>query len=137
MQACFWQPNAWVPLVNYAVLLLATLAIASSTLASGYKVLLFMLYAMYAVLFSLRLRQVKHLRYGFGLRYGKLGWQLWTSQAGWQVIEVQPQSIVLPWLIIVYYRRPQRRFLRSLVISEREIGASAHRKLRVQIRFAS
>jgi len=137
MRVYYWQPSSWLYLLMFLLLLLAVFALLSSALAIFYKALLLVFYTLYAVLIGWRLAQFKQTQQVFGLRYAAKSWQLWTSQSGWQAIKLSAQTIVLPWLVIIYYRKVNQRFARALVIPEHVLDAESHRKLRVQLRFLS
>lgn len=70
------------------------------------------------------------------LRHGTDGWQLWSPAAGWQAIQLHPDSLALPRLVVLRYRLPGARRTRSLCIARDSLGADAHRRLRVRLRFA-
>ena len=71
-----------------------------------------------------------------GLRHGTEGWQLWSPATGWQAIQVRPDSLALPQLVVLRYRLPAARRTRSLCIARDSLAADAHRRLRVRLRFA-
>lgn len=135
MSAYFWQPSPWLHRCVFLLVLLAVFALLNSTVAQPYKVILLIIYALYAVLTWWRLLCVKQARYGYGLRYKAKTWQLWTSETGWQSIKLSAQTVVLPWLLVIYYRRPHQRFAGALVVPWHVLDAESHRKLRVQLRF--
>jgi len=70
------------------------------------------------------------------LRHDAEGWQLWSPARGWQPIQLRPDSLALPWLVVLRYRRPGDRLARSLCIARDGLSAAAHRRLRVRLRFA-
>jgi len=70
------------------------------------------------------------------LRQDADGWQLWSPACGWQPIQLRPDSLALPWLVVLRYRRPGDRLARSLCIARDGLSAAAHRRLRVRLRFA-
>ena len=71
-----------------------------------------------------------------GLRHGAEGWQLWSPACGWQGVQLRPDSLALPWLVVLRYRRSGESRTRSLCIAHDSLGADAHRRLRVRLRFA-
>lgn len=70
------------------------------------------------------------------LRHGTEGWQLWSPASGWQDVQLRPDSLALPLLVVLRYRLPGERFPRSLCIARDSLSADAHRRLRVRLRFA-
>ena len=43
-----------------------------------------------------------------GLRHDERGWQLWSAGSGWQAVQLRPDSLALPWLIVLRVRLPGR-----------------------------
>lgn len=70
------------------------------------------------------------------LRHGAEGWQLWSPAAGWQGIQLRPDSLALPLLVVLRYRLPGERRSRGLCIARDSLSPDAHRRLRVRLRFA-
>lgn len=70
------------------------------------------------------------------MRHGAEGWQLWSPATGWQAIQLRPDSLALPRLVVLRYRLPAARRTRSLCIARESLAADAHRRLRVRLRFA-
>lgn len=70
------------------------------------------------------------------LRHDTEGWQLWSPASGWQDVQLRPDSLALPLLVVLRYRLPGERFPRSLCIARDSLSADAHRRLRVRLRFA-
>ena len=70
------------------------------------------------------------------LRHGTEGWQLWSPASGWQAVQLRPDSLALPLLVVLRYRLPGERLTRSLCIARDSLTADAHRRLRVRLRFA-
>ena len=133
----FWQPSAWQYAMRAGTLLLALLAMQLAylpSLLSWTGHVLCLLYAVYLIL-ELRKRCTPFAKTGLVYRQG--GWQLWSSQHGWRDISLSGQTLVLPWLIIVYYRRSGGLLQRWLVIDKWMLKQDAHRRLRVCLRFAN
>ena len=70
------------------------------------------------------------------LRHDAEGWQLWSPAAGWQAIQLRPDSLALPLLVVLRYRLTGERRTRSLCIAWDSLSRAAHRRLRVRLRFA-
>ena len=71
-----------------------------------------------------------------GLRHDALGWQLWSAAQGWQAVQLRPDSLALPWAVVVHFRLPGERWVRGLCIPADAMEASAHRRLRVRLKFS-
>ncbi|MDD1509736.1 protein YgfX [Pseudomonas sp. CNPSo 3701] len=70
------------------------------------------------------------------LRHDDEGWQLARRDGQWQPITLQPDSMALPWLVIVRYRLPGHWFTRSLCIAADAMPRDMHRRLRVRLKFS-
>ncbi|WP_311969081.1 protein YgfX [Pseudomonas baltica] len=71
-----------------------------------------------------------------GLRRNRDGWQLWTARAGWQPVQLRHDSVALPGLVIIRYRRPGQWFSRSVCVPADALPADQHRRLRVRLKFS-
>ncbi len=70
------------------------------------------------------------------LRHDDEGWQVLRSGGQWQPVTLQPDSIALPWLVIVRFRLPGRSFTHSLCIPADAMPRDVHRRLRVRLKFS-
>ncbi|MDR6678326.1 protein YgfX [Pseudomonas oryzihabitans] len=70
------------------------------------------------------------------LRHAAEGWQLWSPARGWRGVQLRPDSLALPLLVVLRYRLSGERRTRSLCIARDSLSAAAHRRLRVRLRFA-
>lgn len=71
-----------------------------------------------------------------GLRHDEQGWQLWSAGSGWQAVQLRPDSLALPWLIVLRVRLPGRWRIFGCCIPADALGADSHRRLRVRLRFS-
>ena len=71
-----------------------------------------------------------------GLRRDALGWQLWSAARGWHVVQMRPDSMALPGLVILRFRRPGQWFARSQCIGHDALEPVQHRRLRVRLKFS-
>ncbi|WP_339514919.1 protein YgfX [Pseudomonas sp. RL_15y_Pfl2_60] len=66
-------------------------------------------------------------------------WQLWSDAQGWRSIQLLPDSLALPWLIVLRYRwegPAQSRMAHTLCIPRDAMLESEHRRLRVRLKFS-
>ena len=70
------------------------------------------------------------------LRHDDEGWQVAGREGQWQAITLQPDSMALPWLVIVRFRLPGSWFTRSLCIAGDAMPRDMHRRLRVHLKFS-
>lgn len=116
--------------LHLLLVVLALLALKLSSLQFAWQLAIACVVLGYAgwVLHCLRHRET------YGLRWQD-GWQLWRSQDDWQDIHVAGQSVVLPQLVVLYYRLAGDYRLRWLVLLPTELGREQHRQLRLWLRF--
>ena len=70
------------------------------------------------------------------LRHDDQGWQVAGLDGQWQPVTLQPDSMALPWLVIVRFRLPGRSFTHSLCIPADAMPRDMHRRLRVRLKFS-
>src|SRR5690606_16240450 len=71
-----------------------------------------------------------------GLRHDAAGWHLLGQAGDWQPVRLLPDSLALPALIVLRYRRPGRRLGEGLCIARDALSADQHRRLRVRLKFS-
>lgn len=77
-----------------------------------------------------------HPRAISGLRRDPFGWQLYSVATGWQAVQLRRDSLALPSLAIVRYRRPGRLFSQAVCIAPDALEPVQHRRLRVRLKFS-
>ena len=70
------------------------------------------------------------------LRYSADGWQLWNPAQGWQAVQLRPDSLALPLIVVLRYRLAGERWVRSLCVPRDAQAADEHRRLRVRLKFS-
>ena len=71
-----------------------------------------------------------------GLRHDSRGWQLWSAHAAWRTVQLRPDSLALPLLIVLHYRLPGEPWRRGLCIPRDALAPDVHRRLRVRLKFS-
>nr|WP_255263413.1 protein YgfX [Pseudomonas aegrilactucae] len=71
-----------------------------------------------------------------GLRRDPFGWQLFSVAGGWQAVQLRRDSLALPGLVVLRYRRAGQWFSRSLCIAPDALEPVQHRRLRVRLKFS-
>ena len=71
-----------------------------------------------------------------GLRRDPFGWHLFSVAAGWQAVQLRRDSLALPGLVVVRYRRPGRLFSQGVCIAPDALEPVQHRRLRVRLKFS-
>ena len=71
-----------------------------------------------------------------GLRRDENGWQLWSAARGWHSVQLRPDSLALPFIVVLRYRMPGKWQVRSICVPWDSQGADLHRRLRVRLKFS-
>jgi toxin CptA len=71
-----------------------------------------------------------------GLRRNADGWQLWSAARGWHAVQLCPDSLALPLIVVLRYRLPGEWRVRSVCVPHASQAADAHRRLRVRLKFS-
>lgn len=133
---CYWQGSK-ILRVSYGVVQgVAVLAVALCAAPWAVKVLGVLGCIGHALWVLPRQVWYSHPSAWRGLRHGPDGWALWSPQSDWQSMQLMPDSMALPWLIILRYRLPGHWFTRSLCLPPDALSADVHRRLRVRLRFS-
>ncbi|KJZ38213.1 protein YgfX [Pseudomonas fluorescens] len=79
---------------------------------------------------------LKHPQAFCGLRRDADGWQLWNRAAGWQTVQLRPDSLALPLIVVLRFRLRGERRIRSICVPRDSQAADVHRRLRVRLTFS-
>lgn len=71
-----------------------------------------------------------------GLRRHAEGWQLFNSARGWQPVQLRPDSLALPMMVVLRFRLRGERRVRSLCVPRDALAPTIHRRLRVRLKFS-
>lgn len=71
-----------------------------------------------------------------GLRRDEEGWQLFSSERGWHRVQLRPDSLALPLIVVLRYRVPGEWRVRSVCVPTDSQAADVHRRLRVRLKFS-
>jgi toxin CptA len=71
-----------------------------------------------------------------GLRRDAEGWQLWSRARGWQPVQLRPDSLALPLIVVLRFRLRGERRVRSICVPRDSQAADVHRRLRVRLTFS-
>jgi len=71
-----------------------------------------------------------------GLRRDADGWQLWNQAKGWQAVQLRPDSLALPLIVVLRFRLRGERRLRTICVPRDSQAADLHRRLRVRLKFS-
>ncbi|KAA0973925.1 protein YgfX [Pseudomonas sp. ANT_H12B] len=71
-----------------------------------------------------------------GLRRDADGWQLWNQAAGWQPVQLRPDSLALPLVVVLRFRLAGEWRVRAVCVPRDSQAADLHRRLRVRLKFS-
>nr|WP_218172836.1 hypothetical protein [Pseudomonas sp. B6002] len=71
-----------------------------------------------------------------GLRRDEDGWQLFSAERGWHGVQLRPDSLALPLIVVLRYRVPGKGWVRSICVPRDSQVADVHRRLRVRLKFS-
>ncbi len=71
-----------------------------------------------------------------GLRRDEDGWQLWSTARGWHSVQLRPDSLALPLIVVLRYRVRGEWRVRSICVPIDAQAADVHRRLRVRLKFS-
>nr|WP_194733184.1 hypothetical protein [Pseudomonas fluorescens] len=71
-----------------------------------------------------------------GLRRDEDGWQLFSAERGWHSVQLRPDSLALPLVVVLRYRVQGERWVRSICVPRDSQTADVHRRLRVRLKFS-
>ena len=133
---CRWQPSLALLLAYAGVQVLALLSLVLLELPGWGRLLAFgacLAHALWVLPRQVLLRSAAAYR---GLRHDAAGWQLYSRAAGWQPIELRPDSLALPLVVVLRFRLVGQRRLRALCIPRDSLPRELHRRLRVRLKFS-
>jgi len=131
---CRWQAS-WLLLAAYLLAQLFALgALLSLDLPySSLGVLVCLAHAAWVLPRHVLLTHRSSVR---GLRRDESGWQLWSAARGWHGVQLRPDSLALPLVVVLRYRVPGQWWVRSICVPADSQAADLHRRLRVRLKFS-
>ncbi|MFN3357565.1 MAG: protein YgfX [Pseudomonas sp.] len=71
-----------------------------------------------------------------GLRRDEDGWQLFSAERGWHSVQLRPDSLALPLIVVLRYRAQGEWRVRCICVPKDSQAADVHRRLRVRLKFS-
>ena len=133
---CRWQASrlllaAYLFAQAFALGALYVLDVSPWVAVSG--ALLCLAHAAWAVPRHILLTHPSSIR---GLRRDDDGWQLWSVARGWHSVQLRPDSLALPLIVVLRFRVPGQWWVRSVCVPSDSQVADVHRRLRVRLKFS-
>lgn len=133
---CRWQPSIRLLVAYLIAQSLAVLALLSANIPLYLTLLGLVACALHAGYVLPRQILLRSATSPCGLRHSAEGWQLWTARDGWQLVQLRRDSLALPALIVLRFRRSDQWFSRSACVPADALAPDVHRRLRVRLRFS-
>jgi toxin CptA len=133
---CRWQGSRLLLAAYLVSLLLALLALSLLQLPwwlQGAGIVLCLLHAGWMIPRRILL---SHPQAVSGLRRDRDGWHLFSRAQGWQRVQLRPDSLALPGLIVLRYRQQGWYWSQGLCIAHDALEPVQHRRLRVRLKFS-
>ena len=133
---CHWRASRLLLAFYLAALALAVvtlLVLPVPPWLQGLGLSLCLLHALWVVPSRIALSSDSAWR---GLRQDRQGWSLWSRRGGWQPVQLRPDSLALPLMVVLRFRAPGQWFARGLCIARDSMPPEQHRRLRVRLKFS-
>lgn len=133
---CRWQGSKYLLAAYLACLTLALVVLTQLTIPLPFALAGLALCLGHAFWTIPRQILLNHPHAVTGLRRDAHGWHLWSAARGWHSVQLRRDSMALPGLVIVRYRRKGQVFSRSLCIGHDALEPVQHRRLRLRLKFS-
>ncbi|MBE7375873.1 protein YgfX [Pseudomonas lopnurensis] len=133
---CHWRPSGLLLALYLAVQGLALAAIVLSPAPLWLRLACLLFCLVHASRVLARGALLSHPDAWRGLRHDERGWQLWSEKHGWQPVQLLPESLALPFVVILRFRPAGRRFACGVCIARDALPHDQHRRLRVRLKFS-
>ncbi|WP_282338070.1 protein YgfX [Pseudomonas sp. PS02288] len=133
---CHWRPSRLLLAFYLFAAVLASIAVIVADIPWPFRLLGFVLCLAHAAWYLPRNVLLSAEAAFRGLQYDEDGWRLWSPGAGWQPVQLRPDSLALPSIVVLRFRFPGLRRVRSLCIPRDALSRVEHRRLRVCLKFS-
>lgn len=133
---CRWQPSRRLLTLYLSVMALALLAPWLADVPLWSKLLSLAVCLAHAAWVLPRHVLLTAPRAVTGLRRDASGWHLYSTAAGWQAVQLRPDSLALPLAAVLRYRLPGQRLSRGVCIPRDALAPEQHRRLRLRLKFS-
>lgn len=133
---CHWRPSRCLLAFYLAAAALASIAVVVADIPWPFRLLGIVLCLAHAAWYLPRSVLLSAGTAFRGLQHDEDGWRLWSPSAGWQPVQLRPDSLALPSVVVLRFRLAGRRRVRSLCIPRDALSHAEHRRLRVCLKFS-
>jgi toxin CptA len=133
---CHWRASRLLLAAYLSALLLALITLSVVELPLWAALVSAGLCLLHAAWVLPRQVLLRHPTAFTGLRRDESGWQLFNRRDGWQAVQLRPDSLALPVVVVLRFRLAGERRVRGLCIPRDALAREAHRRLRVRLKFS-
>ncbi|QKZ06555.1 protein YgfX [Pseudomonas eucalypticola] len=133
---CRWQPSRRLLMAYLAAQGLALMALLLLDVAVAWRAVGVLLCIAHGAWQLPRTLLLDHPHAWRGLRRDSGGWSLWRRADGWQAVQLLPDSMALPGLVVLRFRAKGQWWARSLCLPADTLSADDHRRLRLRLKFS-
>ncbi|BAN50005.1 protein YgfX [Metapseudomonas resinovorans] len=133
---CHWRPSRRLLAVYLILSFLAVLALSVAELPRWVRLIGLLACSGHAAWCLPRQILLTSSRAFTGLRLNHDGWQLWSRADGWRPVQLRPDSLALPQVVILRFRLAGQWWGRGLCIPADALAREQHRRLRVRLAFS-
>ncbi|CAN1599645.1 hypothetical protein LOY35_07325 [Pseudomonas sp. B21-028] len=133
---CRWQASGQLLAAYVLAQVFALGSLLLMSVPSGFAILGVVLCLAHGTWAIPRQLLLTHRQAFCGLRRDVDGWQLWNRANGWQAVQLRPDSLALPLIVILRFRLKGEWRIRSLCVPRDALAPDVHRRLRVRLRFS-
>ena len=133
---CHWQASRLLLAVYLSALALALITLFVVELPLWASLLGACACLLHAAWVLPRQILLRHPAAFTGLRRDEEGWQLFNTRDGWQPVQLRPDSLALPLVVVLRFRLIGQQRVRGLCITRDALPREAHRRLRVRLKFS-
>ncbi|KRW59436.1 protein YgfX [Pseudomonas sp. TTU2014-080ASC] len=133
---CRWLASRWLLIAYAGLQAVAAACLFQLSLPVAVVVALCMLCLAHASWVLPRHILLSHEAAYCGLRWTDKGWWVYNHSEGWQPIELHPDSLALPLIVLLRFRLTGQRRVRALCVPRDSLPRRLHRQLRVRLKFS-
>ncbi|WP_092409261.1 protein YgfX [Pseudomonas sp. NFACC02] len=138
---CRWQRSRALLTAYIGAQLLALIAVFLLDIPVWAKAVGVLLCLLHGLRYLHRSILLSHEHAYTGLRRDSSGWQVWNEHGGWQAVQLRPDSMALPRIVVLRFRLMTgngltRRWVRSVCIPADAMAPDLHRRLRLRLKFS-
>jgi len=133
---CRWQASRQLLVAYFMAQVFALGSLLLMSVPPGFAILGVALCLAHGAWVIPRHLLLNHRRAFCGLRRDVDGWQLWSRAGGWQAVQLRPDSLALPLIVVLRFRLKDEWRVRSICVPRDALAPDLHRRLRVRLRFS-